>query len=73
MSQSVPAEDFGVDAFVNVDLRARYNIAPSQYGEAIIRAGDENANSVRCGGAWRPPSRTAKDPKLAMHAEELCG
>ena len=39
------AAEFGVAEFVNVDLRPRYNIAPSQGVEAIIRDGAE----LRCG------------------------
>jgi putative SOS response-associated peptidase YedK len=35
------AAELGVARFVNVDLRPRYNIAPSQTVEAIIRDGDE--------------------------------
>ena len=40
-SRDVIAERFGVTRFVNVDLRPRYNIAPSQSVEAIIRDGTE--------------------------------
>jgi putative SOS response-associated peptidase YedK len=36
-SREVLAEQFGVTRFVNVDLRPRYNIAPSEIVEAIIR------------------------------------
>jgi hypothetical protein len=31
------ASEFGVTTFVNVDLSPRYNIAPSQPVEAVIR------------------------------------
>jgi putative SOS response-associated peptidase YedK len=34
-------QEFGNAEFVNVDLRARYNIAPSQTVEAIVRNGAE--------------------------------
>jgi putative SOS response-associated peptidase YedK len=40
-SRDVLAEEFGVTTFVNVDLRPRYNIAPSQIVEAIIGTGAE--------------------------------
>ncbi len=40
-SREVLAEEFGVAQFVNVDLRPRYNIAPSQIVEAIIGNGAE--------------------------------
>jgi putative SOS response-associated peptidase YedK len=35
------AQEFGVTRFVNVDFAPRYNIAPSQYVEAIIQNGTE--------------------------------
>jgi putative SOS response-associated peptidase YedK len=35
------ADEFGVEHFVNVDFKPRYNIAPSQSVEAIIRDGAE--------------------------------
>src|SRR5215813_6735239 len=35
------AKEFGVTRFVNIDLHARYNIAPSQPVEAVIRDGTE--------------------------------
>jgi len=35
------AEEFGVLRFVNVDLRPRYNVAPSQNVDAIIRVDGE--------------------------------
>ena len=38
-SRRVLASEFGITTFVNVDLSQRYNIAPSQPVEAIIRAG----------------------------------
>jgi putative SOS response-associated peptidase YedK len=38
-SRRVLASEFGITTFVNVDLSPRYNIAPSQPVEAIIRAG----------------------------------
>jgi putative SOS response-associated peptidase YedK len=40
-SRDVLAEEFGVTRFVDVDLGPRYNIAPSQFVEAIIGDGDE--------------------------------
>jgi putative SOS response-associated peptidase YedK len=40
-SRDVLAEEFGITTFVNVDLRPRYNIAPSQIVEAIIGNGAE--------------------------------
>jgi putative SOS response-associated peptidase YedK len=40
-SREVIAQEFGVVQFVNVDPKPRYNGAPSQNVEAIIRDGDE--------------------------------
>jgi putative SOS response-associated peptidase YedK len=40
-SRDVLASEFGIATFVNVDLSPRYNIAPSQPVDAIIRHGDE--------------------------------
>jgi putative SOS response-associated peptidase YedK len=58
----VLAEEFGVTRFVNVDLRPRYNVAPSQLLETIIRAGSEK----RLGPMrWGFIPEAAKDPKLA--------
>ena len=39
--RTVLADEFGVEHFVNVDFNPRYNIAPSQSVEAIIRDGAE--------------------------------
>ncbi len=61
-SREVLAEEFGVARFVNVDLRPRYNIAPSQTVEAIIRDGEEK----RLGPMrWGFTSLSAKESKLA--------
>jgi len=40
-SRDVLAREFGVTTFVNVDLSPRYNIAPSQPVDAVIRHGEE--------------------------------
>src|SRR5271169_4784535 len=40
-SREVLAGEFGITTFVNVDLSPRYNIAPSQPVEAVIRHGEE--------------------------------
>ena len=40
-SRDVIADEFGIAQFVNVELHPRYNIAPSQAVEAIIRDGEE--------------------------------
>lgn len=40
-NRDVIASEFGVVQFVNVDLSPRYNIAPSQNIEAIIRDGED--------------------------------
>ena len=40
-SRDVLAAEFGVAQFINVDLSPRYNIASSQYVEAIIHARSE--------------------------------
>ncbi len=56
------ADEFGVAPFVNVDLRPRYNVAPSPNIETIIRVGDEK----RLGPMrWGFVPTAAKDPKLA--------
>ncbi|HVO25787.1 MAG TPA: SOS response-associated peptidase [Candidatus Margulisiibacteriota bacterium] len=39
--QAVIVDEFGVEHFVNVDFRPRYNIAPSQQVETIINDGTE--------------------------------
>ena len=56
------AQEFGVSRFVNVDLRPRYNVAPSQTVETIIRVeGEKRLGPMR----WGFVSPSAKDPKLA--------
>jgi len=55
-------EEFGVTRFVEVDLRPRYNVAPSQNVEAIVRVDGEKRLGPMC---WGFVSPTAKDPKLA--------
>jgi putative SOS response-associated peptidase YedK len=56
------ADEFSVARFVNVDLRPRYNVAPSENIETIIRVGDEK----RLGPMrWGFVSTAANDPKLA--------
>jgi len=61
-SREVLAEEFGVARFINVDLAPRYNIAPSQTVEAIIRDGAEK----RLGPMrWGFLSSSAKESKLA--------
>ena len=55
-------KEFGVAHFVNVDLRPRYNIAPSQIVEAIIFDGvEKRLGPMR----WGFISAAVKDPKLA--------
>ncbi len=54
-------EVFGISRFVNVDLRPRYNVVPSENIETIIRVGDEK----RLGPMrWVFVPTAAKDPKL---------
>ena len=56
------ADEFSVARFVNVDLRPRYNVAPSENIQTIIRVGDEK----RLGPMrWGFVPTAAKDPKLA--------
>lgn len=56
------AQEFGVTRFTNVDLRPRYNVAPSQNVEAIIRIdGGKRLRPMR----WGFLSTSRKDPKLA--------
>jgi putative SOS response-associated peptidase YedK len=56
------AQEFGVTRFVNVDFAPRYNIAPSQYVEAIIQNGTEQ----RLGSMkWGFISLSVKASKLA--------
>jgi putative SOS response-associated peptidase YedK len=56
------AAEFGVTRFAEVDLRARYNVAPSQIVEAIIQVDrDKRLGPMK----WGFLSPTAKDPKLA--------
>jgi putative SOS response-associated peptidase YedK len=61
-SREVVAQELGVARFVNVDLRPRYNIAPSQTVEAIIRDGAEK----RLGPMrWGFSTSSPKERKLA--------
>jgi len=60
--REVLAEEFGVSRFVNVDLRPRFNVAPSQHVETIIRAGGEKRLGPMRRGFVSP---TTKDPNLA--------
>ena len=60
--REVLVEEFGVTRFVNVDLRPRYNIAPSQTVEAIVRAGAETRLGPMC---WGFTSDSMKDRKVA--------
>jgi putative SOS response-associated peptidase YedK len=60
--RDVLAQEFGISRFVNVDLRPRYNVAPSENIETIIRVSDEK----RLGPMrWGFVPTAAKDPKLA--------
>jgi len=60
--REVLGEVFGISRFVNVDLRPRYNVAPSENIETIIRMGDEK----RLGPMrWGFVPTAAKVPKLA--------
>jgi hypothetical protein len=56
------ADQFGVSRFVNVDLRPRYNVAPSQFLESIIRVGDEKRFGPMRRGFL---SADLRNPKLA--------
>lgn len=59
-SRDVIAERFGVTRFVNVDLQPRYNVAPSQSVEAIIRDGAETSlGPMRWGFSPSPQSKLA--------------
>jgi putative SOS response-associated peptidase YedK len=61
-SREVLAEEFGIAQFVNVDLCLRYNIAPSQTVEAIIRNGAEkHLGPMR----WGFASSASTEPSLA--------
>jgi putative SOS response-associated peptidase YedK len=68
-SRDVLAQDFGVENFVNVVLHTpRYNIAPSQYVEAIIRGKEEQKRlraakvGVRALGCEHNDTRTDQRP-----------
>jgi putative SOS response-associated peptidase YedK len=60
--REVLAEEFGISRFVNVDLRPRYNVAPSENIETIIRVSDEKRLGLM---RWGFVPTAAKDPKLA--------
>jgi len=65
------AEEFGVTHFVNVDLTPRYNIAPSQSVEAIVRADNElRLGPMRWGLAAVPP-KEAKAMPINARAETI--
>jgi putative SOS response-associated peptidase YedK len=62
------AAEFGVTRFVNVELRPRYNVAPSQNLETIIRIdGEKRLGPMRWGFVpstakeARPDQRTRRD------------
>lgn len=56
------AAEFGVTRFVEVNLQARYNIAPSQHVEAIVQVdGERRLGPMR----WGFVPAKAKEPKLA--------
>ena len=60
--REVLAEEFGVARFVNVDLHPRYNIAPSEPVEAIIRdAAEKRLGPMR----WGFLTSSANEPNLA--------
>jgi putative SOS response-associated peptidase YedK len=59
--REVLAEEFGVVRFADVDLRPRYNIAPSQTVEAILRDGVEKRLELM---RWGFTPSFAKEPKL---------
>ena len=62
-NRDVIAGEFGVPEFVNVDLHPRYNIAPSQNVEAIIRDGEEKRlGPMRWGCTATSTSETAPTP-----------
>ncbi|HEX7409135.1 MAG TPA: SOS response-associated peptidase [Candidatus Binatia bacterium] len=60
--REVLAEEFGVVRFADVDFRPRYNIAPSQTVEAILRDGVEKRLELM---RWGFTPSFAKEPKLA--------
>src|SRR5271156_5295432 len=57
-ARDVLASEFGITTFVNVDLTPRYNIAPSQGVDAIIRHGEEKRLGPMTWG-FRSPNSTA--------------
>lgn len=58
--RAVMADEFGVAQFVNIDFAPRYNIAPSQCVEAIMRDGTElRVGPIR----WGYTTSTAKQTK----------
>jgi putative SOS response-associated peptidase YedK len=67
-SREVLAGEFGITTFVNVDLNPRYNIAPSQTVEAIIRHEEER----RLGPMqWGFTSTGRKRPPINARAETV--
>jgi putative SOS response-associated peptidase YedK len=58
-SRDVLATEFGVTTFVNVDLSPRYNVAPSQPVEAVIRHGEEKRLGPMTWGFRSAPSTLA--------------
>ncbi len=59
-SHAVLADEFGITQFVDVDLAPRYNIAPSQFVEAIVGdAAEVRLGSMRWGFASEPGAARA--------------
>jgi putative SOS response-associated peptidase YedK len=60
-NRDILANEFGIAQFVNVDLHPRYNVAPSQNVEAVIRDGEEKRlGPMRWG--FTSPSATGPTP-----------
>jgi putative SOS response-associated peptidase YedK len=64
-------EELGVDHFVNVDFKPRYNIAPSQNVEAIINDGAELRMGPMRWGFTAAATRDAKPPPINARAETI--
>jgi len=70
-TRDVLAKELGVGRFVDVDLRPRYNIAPSQTVEAIIRDGDELCLGPMRWGFTAPAATPARNAPINARAETI--
>lgn len=69
--REVLADEFGVSRFINVDLRPRYNVAPSQFVETLIQVGDEKRLGPMRWGFVLPDAEASKRTPINARAETV--